>query len=205
MVNKFSFFALLIIIPMVFSTHSQTWNLIWSEEFNTDGPVDTSQWHFETGTGSGGWGNNELQYYTSKPENAYIRSGNLEITVRRQDTVGKKFTSARMITMNKFSFQYGKVEARIKVLKGKGMWPAFWMMGESFSTVGWPGCGELDIMEVMNRGGPLDDNIVLSTAHWLYDANNTHASYGLSDTSATPLADSFHVYAITWDKRSIRS
>jgi beta-glucanase (GH16 family) len=85
------------------------------------------------------------------------------------------------------------------------MWPAFWMMGESIASTPWPGCGEIDVMEVMSRGGPLDDNIVLSTAHWLNDANNSHAQYGLTDTSATPLADSFHVYSTTWDPRYIRS
>ena len=197
--------VLLLILSSIFLASGADWNLIWSEEFNIDGPIDTTRWHLETGTGSNGWGNNELQYYTDKPENAYIRSSNLEITIRRQDTAGKKFTSARLITLNRFSFQYGKVEARLKVLKGKGMWPAFWMMGKSFPTVGWPGCGKIDIMEVMNRGGALDDNIVLATVYWLYDANNTHAQYGRSDTSATPLADSFHVYGLTWDRQYIRA
>jgi beta-glucanase (GH16 family) len=200
------YIGLMMAFFVCFPASSQTWNLIWSEEFNIDGPVDTARWHFETGAGANGWGNNELQYYTDLPENAYIRDGNLEVTVRRQDTAGKSFTSARMTTgYGRFSFQYGKVEARIKVLKGKGMWPAFWMMGESIAQTPWPGCGEIDIMEVMSRGGALDDNIVLSTAHWLHDANNTHAQYGLSDTSAVPLADSFHVYSITWDPRYIRS
>jgi beta-glucanase (GH16 family) len=196
------FYALLVIQSATISIFAADWNLIWSEEFTIDGLVDTTRWHFETGTGANGWGNNELQYYTNRLDNAYIRNGNLEITVRRQDTAGKNFTSARMTTgYGRFSFQYGKVEARMKVLKGKGMWPAFWMMGESIASTPWPGCGEIDIMEVMSSGGALDDNIVLSTAHWLYDADNTHAQYGLSDTSAAPLADSFHVYGITWDRK----
>lgn len=182
-----------------------TWSLLWSDEFNLDGPVDTSRWRFETGTGTNGWGNNELEYYTDRPQNAYCRNGNLEIAVRRQDTAGKRFTSARLITLGRFSFQYGKVEARIKVLAGKGMWPAFWMMGASFPSVGWPGCGEIDVMEVMDRGGALDSRVALATAHWLYDANNTHAQYGGSDTSDAPLADSFHVYGVTWDRQYLRA
>jgi beta-glucanase (GH16 family) len=180
--------------------------LVWSEEFNTDGPVDTTRWYFETGRGANGWGNNELQYYTSRPENAFVRNGNLEITVRREDTAGAAFTSARMTTgYGRFSFKYGRVEARMKVPVGKGLWPAFWMMGESIATTSWPGCGEIDIMEVMCRGNPADDRTVLATAHWLYDAENTHAQYGLSDTAVSPLSENFHLYSLTWNSRYIRA
>ncbi|MBN1129860.1 MAG: family 16 glycosylhydrolase [Chitinispirillaceae bacterium] len=200
------FYVMVALVIVNIPAAGSDWKLIWSQEFDTEGAVDTSHWHFETGTGAGGWGNSELQYYTDLQENAFVRDGNLEITVQRKDTAGMHFTSARMTTgYGRFSFQYGKVEARMKVLKGKGMWPALWMMGQSIAHTPWPGCGEIDIMEVMDRGGALDDHVVLSTAHWLYEVDNTHASYGRSDTSSAPLADSFHVYSITWDQSAIRA
>jgi beta-glucanase (GH16 family) len=164
--NQPLFHSLVAVLFATLPAFSADWNLIWSEEFETNGPVDTSRWYFETGTGANGWGNNELEYYTDLPENAQVRNGNLEISVLKKDTAGMHFTSSRMTTgYGRFSFQYGKVEARMKVLKGKGMWPALWMMGESIAQTSWPGCGEIDIMEMMNRGEPLDDYIALSTAH----------------------------------------
>ena len=135
----------------------------WNDEFDGEA-IDTSKWMFEIGTGSNGWGNNEKEYYTSRKDNAYIKDGVLHICAKKEDYEGQKYTSARMITKGKFAFKYGTVEARIALPTGKGIWPAFWMLGENFDTVGWPACGEIDIIESIN-----DESIVYGTHHWQYD------------------------------------
>jgi beta-glucanase (GH16 family) len=164
------------------------YELVWSDEF--DGPaVDTSKWVFETG--GGGWGNNELEYY--QPSNATVAGGNLVITAKKESVGGEPYTSTRMTTQGKFAATYGRIEASIKLPVGKGMWPAFWMLGTDITTVPWPGCGELDIMEHIN-----DTNTIYGTMHW---NNNGHAQYG--STTATTPAD-YHLYAIEWDANQIR-
>ena len=135
--------------------------LIWSDEFDYTGLPDPSKWNMETG--GGGWGNNELQYYTNTQSNAMVENGVLTITARKE-TVGEyNYTSARITTQNKFDFKYGRIEARMKLPYGQGLWPAFWMLGANFNTVGWPACGEVDIMEMV--GGAGKDNTVYSTIH----------------------------------------
>ena len=122
-----------------------------------------------------------------------MANGNLVITAKRERYRGSNYTSARMTTQNKRQFTYGKMEARIKLPLGQGLWPAFWMLGSSFSSVGWPKCGEIDIMEHINT-----ENNVYGTIHW--DVNG-YASYG-GNTTTTP-AD-YHVYSIEWDASSIK-
>ncbi len=169
---------------------AQNWQLVWQDEFNNGiGP----NWRFETGTGSGGWGNNELQYY--RRENATTENGQLVITARREDFGGMRYTSARMTTQGLASFRYGRVEARIKAPSSMGMWPAFWMLGSNFSTVGWPACGEIDIMEHVNA-----DADIHGTIHW-QGPDGGHASYG--GRTANNVAD-YHVYAVEWDPQFIR-
>jgi PKD repeat protein len=121
--------------------------LVWSDEFNTPGAPDPAKWGYDIGTGSNGWGNNELQYYTNRPENVTVSNGTLKITARRESFSGSAFTSARLLTKNKFTTKYGRIEARIKLPAGVGTWPAFWMLGNNIDAVGWPACGEIDIME----------------------------------------------------------
>ena len=140
----------------------------WNDEFDT---IDSSKWTFEIGTGSSGWGNNEWEYYTDRSENAYVQDGILHIRANKEDYEGSKYTSARMITKGKFSFTYGTVEARIALPVGKGIWPAFWMLGANIDAVSWPACGEIDIIEAVN-----DENVVYGTNHWQYNGN--HADYG---------------------------
>jgi beta-glucanase (GH16 family) len=165
-----------------------TYQLVWADEFN--GPdINTADWNFETG--GGGWGNNELQYY--KAANASIKNGALVITAKKKLVQGYNYTSARMTTQGKQEFTYGKIEARIKLPLGQGLWPAFWMLGANINTIGWPGCGEIDIMEHINT-----DNLVYGTMHWNY---NGHAYYGTS-FSTTPAV--YHVYSIEWDATEIR-
>ena len=174
---------------------------LWNDEFDGE-TIDTSKWTYDIGTGSNGWGNNEKEYYTSRKDNAYIKDGVLHICAKKEDYEGQKYTSARMITKGKFAFKYGTVEARIALPTGKGIWPAFWMLGENFDTVGWPACGEIDIIESVNS-----ENIVYGTNHW---ANGSeYATYGNNtgnyrDQQHKMDITQFHTYKFTWDEKYIR-
>ena len=173
---------------------------LWNDEFD-GAAIDTSKWTFEIGTGSSGWGNNEKEYYTARKENAYVQDGILHIRANKEDYEGSGYTSARMITKGKFSFTYGTVEARIALPVGKGIWPAFWMLGENIDAVSWPTCGEIDIIEAVN-----DENIVYGTNHW--SNNGEHAQYGKNTkdyygTSKELDITQFHTYKMTWDKKLI--
>ncbi|MFQ6308988.1 glycoside hydrolase family 16 protein [Lysobacter capsici] len=169
---------------------AQTWQLAWSDEFN--GSIGPS-WVFETGNGSGGWGNNELQYY--RRENAAIENNALVITARRQDFGGFRYTSARMKTQGVRNFRYGKIEARMRLPSFMGAWPAFWALGANLPQVGWPASGEIDIMEHVNN-----ENRSYGTIHWR-DHNGNYAQYG--GNTAVSVAD-WHVYSVEWDANAIR-
>jgi beta-glucanase (GH16 family) len=123
--------------------------LVMKEEFDVNGAPNPSMWSYNVGTGSNGWGNNELQYYTARPENVTVENGNLKITARQELYLGSPYTSARIYSKGKFEQKYGRIEARIKLPLGKGLWPAFWMLGANSDTVLWPQCGEIDIMEYL--------------------------------------------------------
>ena len=173
--------------------------LVWSDEFDYTGLPDPSKWNIEIG--GGGWGNNELQYYTNSETNAKVESGILTITAREESFGGRDYTSARITTQNKFDFKYGKIEAKIKLPYGQGLWPAFWMLGANFGSTGWPACGEIDIMELV--GGTGNDNTVYSTLHW--DNNGEHAQYGESYSLPSGIfADEYHVFTVEWDDQEIR-
>ncbi|MBQ4820415.1 carbohydrate-binding protein [Aquimarina sp. MMG016] len=169
---------------------SQSWNLVWQDEFTNGISPD---WVFETGNGSSGWGNNELQFY--RRENATIENGSLVITAKKENFGGYGYTSARMKTQGRRKFKYGKIEARIALPSGQGLWPAFWMLGSDISAVGWPACGEIDIMEHVNN-----EPDVHGTIHW-QDNNNNYASYG--GHTAVNVND-YHVYSIEWNENNIR-
>jgi beta-glucanase (GH16 family) len=176
-------------------------NLVWAEEFNYTGLPDPNIWNMETG--GGGWGNNELQYYTETENNAYVDNGVLTITAREEQVGDRDYTSARITTQGKFDFKYGKIEARIKLPYGQGLWPAFWMLGANINTVGWPACGEIDIMELVG-GSPDGDNTCHATIHW--DNDGEHAQYGLPYTLPNGIfADDFHVFTVEWDAQEIRA
>jgi beta-glucanase (GH16 family) len=172
------------------NTSFAQWQLVWEDQFTNGISAD---WVFETGTGSGGWGNNELQYY--RRENATVSNGQLVITARREAFGGMQYTSARMKTQGRKSWKYGRIEARMSMPSFQGVWPAFWMLGDNISSVGWPACGEIDVMEHVNTGGA-----VHGTIHW-QDNNNQYANYGgVTNTSIT----AFHVYAVEWNTTSIK-
>ncbi len=173
-------------------------NILWRDEFEGTG-LDLSKWRYETG--NTGWGNNELQYYTNRTENAYIADGVLHIAAKKESYEGANYTSARLITKGKFDFTYGTVEARIALPVGKGIWPAFWMLGANIDNAIWPLCGEIDIIEAVN-----DESVVYGTHHWSHEGqhaeygNNTKDYYGISyDLDITK----FHNYKMTWDKNAI--
>ena len=160
----------------------------------------TSIWSYDLG--ASGWGNNELQEYTSSYQNARVEDGNLVITVIDG---ANGFTSARIRTEDKLTFKYGKIEARIKMPDlADGLWPAFWTLGNNFSQVGWPFCGELDIMEMGSGASIAAGTInrrVLSTAHW--DNDGAYASYGRFLDVASDLDDGFHIYSMDWTPETV--
>jgi beta-glucanase (GH16 family) len=175
----------------------QAWELVWSDEFNGT-TLDENSWTREVG--GGGWGNNELQYYTNRDINSFCENGHLVIQALEENYGGRAYTSARLKSQDKRFFKYGKIEARLKLPYGQGLWPAFWMLGQNFSNVGWPACGEIDIMEMI--GGPNRDNTSYGTAHW--QQNGQHAQYGGNYTLGSGIfADDFHIFSITWDSQLI--
>ncbi len=182
--------------PIAAQATPDRWELVWSDEF--DGPtLDPANWTPEIG--AGGWGNNELQYYTDRPENLRIEDGMLVIEARQEDYRSSTYTSARIKTQGKRTFRYGRIEARMRLpVGGKGIWPAFWMLGEDFTTVGWPRCGEIDIME--NIGQP---NTVYGTVHGpgYSGGNGIGSAYTVP---GPPLSADFHVYAVEWEPGEIR-
>lgn len=169
--------------------------LVWSDEFNTDGLPDPAKWGYDLG--AGGWGNNEAEYYTSRAENAVVINGSLKITAKRENFSGSSFTSARLISKDKYSFKYGKVEIRAKLPVGGGTWPALWMLGSDISTTGWPGCGEIDIMEHLGN----DLNRIYGTLH--YPGRSGGSANGASRVISNATTE-FHVYSLEWSASLIK-
>ncbi|MBN2163082.1 MAG: glycoside hydrolase family 16 protein [Pontiellaceae bacterium] len=168
---------------------------VWCDEFDHGSAPDERKWSYDLG--AGGWGNRELQTYTADPANVRIEDGRLVITALKEKD---GFTSARIKTEGKFSFRYGTLEARIQVPDmGNGLWPALWMLGNSFSNIGWPACGELIAME-MGIGGAIADGVVnrrvTSAAHW--QVERRHNTAGATLDHPTDLTDGFHTYRMEW-------
>lgn len=168
----------------------------WAEEFNTDGAPNSAIWGYDLGNNNG-WGNNELEYYTNRSDNVIISGGTLKIKLKKEDYMGSAYTSARILTLNKFSFKYGKIEIRAKMPAGSGTWPAIWAMGDDISTNPWPGCGEIDIVEHLGR----DLNKIYGTVH--YPGHSGGNSVG-GTTVITGATTDFHRYAIDWSATAIK-
>jgi len=166
------------------------WNLIWSDEFNGTA-INTNIWTYDIGH-NGGWGNNELEYYTSSIQNAYVSNGFLHIVALQQSIEGSKYTSARMKTEGLYSAEYGRFEWRASLPAGAGFWPALWMLGANITTAGWPGCGEIDVME--NNGSKLTN--VQGSLHSGSDETQIYALPGGSVTN-------FHTYLLEWTSNAI--
>ena len=170
--------------------------LIWADEFDINGAPDSNKWDYNLGTGDG-WGNNELEYYTKRPENVIIENGILKIKAIKEAYMGSQYTSARILTRGKFSFKYGRAEVRAKLPVGGGTWPAFWLLGDNIDTVGWPACGEIDILESVGN----NPGVIHSSLHSTGRSGNT------PDTATTtnPTAyTEYHIYAAEWSAESIK-
>ncbi|WP_333599707.1 glycoside hydrolase family 16 protein [Flavobacterium sp.] len=169
--------------------------LAWADEFNVAGAPDSSKWGYEIG--AGGWGNNEQQYYTSRPENVIVENGVLKIKAIKELYNGSNYTSARITTKSKFTLQYGRVDIRAKLPAGAGTWPALWMLGANYETSAWPACGEIDIME--HVGNNL--NKIYGTLH---HPGHSGANGDGSTVTIANATTEFHVYSLEWSSTIIK-
>lgn len=176
------------------------WNIVWNDEFNGS-LIDTNHWTFDIGNGANGWGNNELEYYTSRPQNAYINNGLLHIVARNESYSGFNYTSAKLKSAGLFAKKYGRFEFRARLPQGKGYWPALWMMPADSIYGGWAASGEIDVMEC--RGS--DPGSVLGTIHFGGEWPNNAQSHGPSyNFGSGDSATNFHTYMLEWTPDSIR-
>jgi beta-glucanase (GH16 family) len=175
------------------------WKLIWSDEFDDDGLPDDTKWSYDIG--GHGWGNNEKQYYRAKSkENSIIKDGKLHIIALKKDFEQSNYTSAKLTTYQKLDLQYGKIEVKAKLPKGKGSWPAIWMLPASIKTdkEPWPLCGEIDIMEHVGK----DPNVVHTSLHTeLY--NHIKGTQITFFDTLNNVFDEYHTYGIEWDEKSL--
>ena len=170
-------------------------SLVFADEFNNNGAPDPAKWSYDLG--AGGWGNNELQNYTDRIDNVTASGGTLKIIAKREAYSGSAFTSARILTKNKYAFKYGKVECSAKLPAGGGTWPAIWMLGSNINTANWPACGEIDIME--HVGNQL--NRIFATMH--YTGNSGGGGIGTS-TLISNATTAFHKYGMEWNASQIK-
>ncbi|MWB96634.1 family 16 glycosylhydrolase [Flavobacterium sp. GA093] len=170
-------------------------NLVWSDEFNTDGAPDATKWGYDLG--SSGFGNNEKQNYTTSASNVIVQGGNLIITAKKEASGGAEYSSARIKSDNKFKFTYGKVEVRAKLPTGGGTWPAIWMLGQNYATQEWPACGEIDIMEHVGNS----QNLIHGTLHY---PGRFGGSADSGSKTIPNVSTEFHVYKTIWTPGSIK-
>jgi beta-glucanase (GH16 family) len=170
-------------------------SMLWSDEFDTPGAPNSAKWGYDLG--AGGWGNNELQYYTNRTDNAVISNGTLKIIAKAENYSGSAYTSARLLSKDKFSFKYGKIEARAKLPAGVGTWPAIWMLGNNITTAGWPACGEIDIMEHVGK----ELNKIFGTVHYTGHSGGGGVGNTVTISNATT---EFHIYTVEWSATAIK-
>lgn len=183
-----------------------TTGAIWSDEFDTNGSPDAANWSYDIGDGCNvnlcGWGNNEKQYYTSRPENVIVQGGFLKIIAKKENYLGSSYTSARLLTKGKFAFKYGRVEMRAKLPVGAGTWPALWMLGSNIDTAVWPACGEIDIMEHSYLNNQL--NTIGAALHYPgrsgLTGNPDFSTVKPNNTATTE----FHIYSMDWRADAIK-
>lgn len=174
--------------------------LVWSDEFDYNGLPDSKKWSYDTDGNSGGWGNNELQFYTaSRLKNAEVKDGFLTITAHKEDYEGFKYTSARLVTRQKGDWLYGRVEVKAKIPDGRGTWPAIWMLPTDWQYGGWPSSGEIDIMESVGY----DPYKIVGTVHTEAYNHSIGTQKGATTTVQTCYSD-FHLYVLEWDLAEIR-
>ncbi len=187
-------------VPSPATASNASWSLVWSDEFNAPAntPPDPAKWVYDLGHSTDGWGNHELEAYTNSLDNVR-QDGQGHLVIRALKDDKGDYTSARIKTLGKFATQYGKIEVRMKIPQGQGVWPAFWAMGADIEKIGWPNCGEIDIMENIGK----EPAIVHGTVHapGYYGDKGPSGSYTLP--AGQKLADDFHVYGMVWTADSI--
>jgi beta-glucanase (GH16 family) len=173
------------------------YQLAWSDEFSGNS-LNSQNWNYETG--GGGFGNHELEYYTSRSQNLFVSNGNLIIEARQEPYGGNNYTSARINSSSKQQFQFGRIDMRAKLPVSKGMWPALWMLGANYSSAGWPGCGETDIMELIGT----NPKQVVSSIHWKQQ-DGTEGTFNNSyNLSPQDFSQQFHVFSLIWAQDSVQ-
>jgi beta-glucanase (GH16 family) len=181
-------------------TTTGNYELVWSDEFSTNGLPDSKKWSYDTDGNANGWGNNEAQYYTSgQLKNSEVKDGFLYINAIKENFEGKKYTSARLITKSKGDWLYGKVEVRAKLPEGRGMWPAIWMLPTDWAYGGWPASGEIDIME--NVG--YDPYVIVASAH-TQSYNHVQGTQKNATLTISDCYTQFHNYILEWDASEYR-
>ncbi|MEO0899730.1 MAG: family 16 glycosylhydrolase [Bacteroidota bacterium] len=172
---------------------------VWADEFDEPGAVNSANWTHELG--ASGWGNEELQYYTDRTDNSYVEDGRLVIEAKKESFDGAPYTSARLISANKQTFAFGRVDIRAILPEGQGIWPALWMLGTNIGTVGWPACGEIDIMELVGH----EPGTVHGTAHWGPQGQGFSNFKGASKSllGGEKFSEEYHVFSIEWESNSI--
>ncbi len=186
--------------PQSPAPNSASWKLVWSDEFNgaANTRPDASKWVYDIGHDVDGWGNHELETYTKSLENVH-QDGQGHLVIRALKDESGNYTSGRLITKGKFTTTYGKIEARIKLAYGQGIWPAFWAMGADIDKLGWPHCGEIDIMENIGKEPGIQHGSLHGPGY--SDGHSLTGAYTLP--AGEKLSDDFHVYAIVWTRKSI--
>lgn len=174
------------------------YTLAWQDEFEGSS-LNPDDWTYEV-NGDGG-GNNELQYYTDRTENSFLSDGNLVIEAREESYLGHDYTSARIVTQNKQLFKYGRIDIRAILPEGQGIWPALWMLGTNISSIGWPACGEIDIMELVGHEPSTIHGTIHSGPQGQGYSNHTGAPYNLGSGK---FSDEYHVFSIIWEPNSIK-
>ena len=186
-------------VPAVQNVGGTNYQLVWSDEFDGSS-LNPANWTAEIGTGVNGWGNNEAQYYTDRPENLRVENGRLVIQAIKENYQGSSWTSARIKPQDKRPFKYGKIEFRAKLPTGQGPWPAAWLLGANISTVGWPACGEIDVMEWRGTFGQAN-----TVGHALHSATRNGGNL-VQPATRTPVSNpstEFHTYAVVWKSNSL--
>ncbi|WP_372754113.1 glycoside hydrolase family 16 protein [Mariniflexile sp.] len=173
--------------------------LIWSDEFNTNGAPDITKWGYDIGTGNNGWGNGEKQFYTQRTDNVKVEDGVLKIIVKKENYQNSEYTSARLLTKGKFDFTYGRVDVKAKLPTGYGTWPAIWMLGANIDTVGWPACGEIDIMEHWGY-----NPTIISSATHTPSCSGGCINTSVGETTITDYNTAFHVYSLEWSENELK-
>lgn len=172
--------------------------LVWSDEFDKPGVPDPAKWNYDLGNGCPNvcyWGNNELQYYTNDAKNVRVEDGNLIIEAHKEKRGDREYTSTRIISKNKGDWTYGRIEVRANLPKGKGTWPAIWMLSTDWKYGGWPASGEIDIMEHVGY----DPGVVHGTIH-TEAYNHVKQTQKEGKITIPDAQDAFHVYAVNWEK-----